>query len=184
MSMATRSSDLDDHKSGVVIWTEGPTLTPPSGQNGLEEREAFYSALSCSPSQSLVRKQMPDHPETQYCLEIQVISTKDRETTPPPPHTWQVPVVEDMLWDGKSGLTEVVLMGPVQAIVMGPGWAVLFYQRQSLGEALGFDEAWDTMFTLSGAISWVGKQAQLNANAVDLEEGQQLITQAIKWMAQ
>ena len=40
---------------------------------------------------------MPDWPMTQYCLEIQVISTEDGGTTPPPPHVWQVPVVEDML---------------------------------------------------------------------------------------
>ena len=40
---------------------------------------------------------MPDHPETWYCLEIQVNSTKDGGATPPPPHAWQVPVVEDML---------------------------------------------------------------------------------------
>ena len=40
---------------------------------------------------------MPDCPETQYCLEIQVISTKDGGTTPPPPHAWQAPVIEDML---------------------------------------------------------------------------------------
>ena len=39
-----------------------------------------------------------------------------------------------------------------------------------------------TMFTLSGAISWVVKQAQLNANAVSLWEGWQMIAQAItKW---
>ena len=35
------------------------------------------------------------------------------------------------------------------------------------------------MFTLSGAISWVGKQAQLNTNPLSLQEGWQLITQAI-----
>ena len=29
---------------------------------------------------------------------------------PPPPHVWQVPVVEDMLCDGKSGLTEAIVM--------------------------------------------------------------------------
>ena len=98
---------------------------------------------------------MPDHPETLYCLEIQVISTKDRDTTPPPPLTWQVPVIEDMLWDEKSGLTE--------AVVMGPGWAILFYGRWSLGEGLSFCEACDAMFMLSGAINWVGNQAQLNS---------------------
>ena len=94
MSMAARSSDLDDQKSGVVIQREGHTL---SGQNGPAQTEAFGSASSHSPSQSPVRKQTPDCPETQYCLEIQVISTLDEGTTPPPPHVWQVLVVEDML---------------------------------------------------------------------------------------
>ena len=59
--------------------------------------EASGSALLHSPSQSLVRRQMPDCPETLYCLEIQVSSTEDGGTTPPPPHAWQAPVVEDML---------------------------------------------------------------------------------------
>ena len=62
---------------------------------------------------------MHDHPETLYCLEIQVILTEDGGATPPPLHTWQAPVVEDMLQDGTSGLTE--------AVVMGPGQAILFY---------------------------------------------------------
>ena len=106
----------------------------------------------------------------QYCLEIQVISTEDGGTTPPPPHACQVPVVEDMVWDGKSGLTE--------AVVTGPGWAVLFYGRQSL-EGLSLGEVWDATFTLSGAIGWVGKQAHLNTNPVSLGEGQWLIAQAI-----
>ena len=43
MSMATKSSDLDDQKTGVNIQTEGHTLTPPSGQNGHEDTEAFGS---------------------------------------------------------------------------------------------------------------------------------------------
>ena len=76
-----------------------------------------------------------------------------------------------MLWDGKSGLTE--------GVVTGPGWAVLFYGRQSLGEGLSFGKVHDAMFMLSGAISWVGKQAQLNANTVSLWEGWQMIAQAI-----
>ena len=91
----------------------------------------------------------PDHPKTQYCLEIQVTLTKDEGTTPPPPHAWPAPVVEDMLQDGKSGLTE--------AVVTGQGQAILFYGRQSLGEGLGLCKACDAMFTHSGAINWVGK---------------------------
>ena len=76
-----------------------------------------------------------------------------------------------MLWDGKSGLVEVV--------VTGPSWAILFYGRQSLGEGLRLGETWDAIFMLSGAISGVGKQAQLRASAVSMGEGQQLIAQAI-----
>ena len=108
-----------DQKSGIIIQMEGHTLTPPNSQNGPKEAEASDSAPSHSPSQSPVRRPMPDCPETQYGLEIQVTSTEDGGMAPPPPHVWQVPVVEDMLWDGKSGLTE--------AVVMGPGWTILFY---------------------------------------------------------
>ena len=158
--MAAKSSDLDDQKSGTTIQMEGHTLTPPNGWIGPEEMKESGSSPSHLPSQSLMRRQTPDCPETRYCLEIQITSTKDGGTNPPPSHAWQVPVVEDMLWDGKSGLTEEV--------VTGPGWAVLFYGRQSLGEGLSLGEAWDATFTLSGAISWVCKQAQLNASVVSL----------------
>ena len=149
VSMATQSSDLDNQKSGVIVQMEDHTLTPPKSQNGPKEVEASGSTPSQSPSPSPVMRSMPDHPETQYCLEIQVTLTEDGGTTPPPPHAWQTPVVKDMLWDGKSGLTETV--------VIGPGHAILYYGRWSLGEGLTFGKARDAMFTLSGGISWVGK---------------------------
>ena len=69
--------------------------------------------------------------------------------------------------------------GLTEAVVTGPGWAILFYGWQSLGEGLSLGEAQDAMFTLSGAISWIGKQAQLAAKPVSLGDGQQLIAQAI-----
>ena len=47
---------------------------------------------------------------------------------PPPLQPWQVPIVEDMVPDGKAGLTE--------AVVTGPGQAILFYEQQLLGEGL------------------------------------------------
>ena len=171
MLLGTWSSDLDDQKSGAAIQMEGHTLTPTNGPIGPKEMEASGSTPLHSPSQSPVRKQMPDCPEAWYCLEIQVTSTKDGGTTLPPPYAWQVPMVEDMLWDGKSGLME--------AVVTGSGQAILFYVRQSLGEGLSLRKVWDAMFMLLGAISWVGKQAQLNTNAVSWWEGWQLISQAI-----
>ena len=91
--------------------------------------------------------------------------------TPPPPHIWQVPVVEDKVWDGTSNLTEVV--------VTGPGKAILFYGQWSLGEVLSLGEVWDIMFMLLGATSWVGKQAKLITNPVSMGEGRQLMAQAI-----
>ena len=110
-------------------------------------------------------------PQDLVLLEIQVTSTEDGGTTPPPPHTWHAPVVEDMLQGGKSGLTEVV--------VMGPGQAILFYGRWSLGEGFSLCEAWDAMIMLSGAISWVGRQAQLNASVISPWECWHMIAQAI-----
>ena len=86
MSVVITSSNLDDQKSGVVTHREGPTLTPMSGWNGLEEIEAFGSTSSHSPSWSPVRNQIYDCPETWYCLEIQVISTKYGELHHHPTH--------------------------------------------------------------------------------------------------
>ena len=147
------------------------TLTPPSGQNGPEDPEAFGSTPSHSPSQSLARKLTPDWPETQYCLEMQVTSTEDGGVIPPPPHAWQAPIVGDMVWDGKFGQTE--------AKGTSPGRAILFYGWQLLGEGLSFSKAQDTAFTLSRAIGWIGKQAQFSAKPVSLGDDQWLIAQAI-----
>ena len=60
----------------------------------------------------------------------------------PPSHTWQVPIVEDMIWEGRAGQME--------AVVTGPGRAILFYGWQSVGEGLTLGEARYAAFTLSG----------------------------------
>ena len=63
MSMAAKSSDLDDQKTGVNIQTEGHTLTPPSSQHGPEETETLVAPPPIhhhSPSE----KPTPDHPWT------------------------------------------------------------------------------------------------------------------------
>ena len=80
-------------------------------------------------------------------------------------------IVEDMVHEGRTGLTE--------AVVTGPGRAVLFYGHHSLGEGLNLGEARDAAFTLSGIIAWVGKQAQISAKPISLADGRQLIAQAI-----
>ena len=159
----------------IWAWNQDPnwghTLTQTNGQNGQENPEAFGSAPLHSPSQSLARKLKPDWPETWYCLEIPIICTEDDKVVPPTPHTWQVLIMEDMVWEGRTELTE--------ATVAGLGWAVLYYRQQSLGERLSLGEARDATFTLSGIIAHVGKQTQLNAKPVILGEGRWLITQDI-----
>ena len=104
---------------------------------------ALGSALSPLPSGSLAREPSPSHPNTRHCLGIHVTLTEETGAAPPPPHTWMVPLVEDMLCYGRIGLTK--------AIVTGLGRAVLFYGRWSMGEGLSLGEARDTAFTLTGA---------------------------------
>ena len=88
-----------------------------------------------------------------------------------PIHAWTVPLVEYLLCYAKTGLTE--------AVVIGPGRAVLFYGRHSLGEGLSLGEARDAVFLLMGSGTWVGKPAYLAADPLTIQEGQWAIAQAI-----
>ena len=91
-----------------------------------------------------------------YCLSIQAILTDELGDVLPPLHVWMAPVVEDMLWETRAGLTE--------AVVIGPGKVILFYGRHSMGEGLKVDEARDATFLLTGAGTWVRKAAFLTTN--------------------
>ena len=82
---------------------------------------------------------------------------------PLPSHSWMAPLVEDMLQEVRTGLTE--------GVVTGPGRAVLLYERCSMGEGLKADQARDATFLLTGAGTWVGKSAYLTANPMTIEEG-------------
>ena len=69
-------------------------------------------------------------------------------------HTWTVPLVEDMLCYARTGLTE--------AVVTGPGRAVLFYGRHSLGEGLSPDESRDATSCLQGQAHGLVNQSILS----------------------
>ena len=81
------------------------------------------------------------------------------------------PLVEDMLHNARTGLTE--------AVVTGPGRAVLFYRRCSTGEGLTAVKARDATFLVTGAGMWVGKLAYLTADSMTIQEGKRAIDQAI-----
>ena len=90
---------------------------------------------------------------------------------PPPSHSWMAPLVEDMLCKARTGLTE--------AVVTGPGRAVLFYGRCLMGEGLMVGKARGAAFLLTGAGTWVGKLAYLTADPVAIQEGKRAIAQAV-----
>ena len=73
------------------------------------------------------------------------------------------PLIEDMLHDAMTGLTE--------AVVTGPDRAVLFYGRCSKGEGLTADKAIDAAFLLTGTGMWVGKSAYLTTDSMTIQEG-------------
>ena len=83
---------------------------------------------------------------------------------PPPSHAWTAPVVEDMLREARAGLTE--------AVVIGPGKAILFYGRRSMGKGLKADKARDATFLLTGAGMWVGKLAYLTADQMTVKKAE------------
>ena len=113
---------------------------------GPEEEDSSPShLLSWSPAQ----RPLSGFPHTKYCLEIQVTLTGELGAIPLPSHSWMAPLVEDMLHEARTRLNE--------AVVTGPGRAVLFYGRCSMGEGLMADKARDVIFLLTGAGTWGGK---------------------------
>ena len=163
MSMAAKLSDLGNRTSGANLQMEGHMDMPSQSAKDLWESEVSGFSPSHLPSWSPARRLLSSCPNTRYCLEIQVTLMEVLGAVPPPSHSWMAPLVEDMLHDVQTGLTE--------AVVMGPGKAVLFYGRCSLGEGLTTDKARDATFLQTGVGMWVGKPAYLSANPMTIQEG-------------
>ena len=168
MSMAAKSSDLADETSGANLQMEGHVDVLTQSVKDLWEPEASDNSPSHSPSWSLAWRPLSSYPNTKYCLEIRVTLTEELGAVPPPSHSWMAPLVEDMLHNARTGLTE--------AVVTGPGRAVLFYERRSMREGLTAD---DVAFLCTGAVTWVGKLAYLTADPMTIWEGKRAIAQAI-----
>ena len=151
MSMAAKSSDLVNKTSGANLQMEGHVDMPSQSAKDLLELEALGSSPSHLPSWSPARRPLSSCPNMKHCLEIHVTLTEELGAVSPPSHSWMAPLVEGMLCDVRTGLTK--------AVVTGPGRAVLFYGRHSMGEGLTADEARDATFILTGAGMWVGKLA-------------------------
>ena len=142
---------------------EGHMDVPFQSAEDPQESEALGSSPSCSLSWSPARRLPSGCLNIKYFLKIHVTLTEELGAVSPPFHSWTAPLVEDMLLDVRTGLTE--------AVVIGPGRAVLFYGRHSLGEGLTTDEARDAAFLLTGVGTWIGKPAYLAANPITIQEG-------------
>ena len=168
--MAAKSSNLVDETSGASLQEEGYADMPSQSEKDPWELEALDSSPFSSPSWSPAQRPLSSHPNMKYCLEIWVTLMEELGSTP----TLQLmdgPLVEDMLHDARTGFTK--------AGVTGPGRAVLFYQRCSMGEGLTTDEARDAVFLLTGAGMWVGKLAYLTTGPMTIQEGKRAIAQAV-----
>ena len=141
--MAAKMSDRGDNMSEANLQADGLVERPAQGAADLQEMEEEDSSPHNLPMWSPVQRLPAGHLNMNYCLEIQVTLTDELADTPPPSHTWMAPVVEDMLWEVRAGLTE--------AVVIGPGRAIIFYGRCSMGGGLKVDEARDAAFLLTGA---------------------------------
>ena len=83
---------------------------------------ASGSSPSHLPSWSLARRPSPSCPNTWHCLGIYMTLTEEIGAVPPLPHAQTVPLVEDMLCHGRTGLTKAVVRDPGRAILfMGDG---------------------------------------------------------------
>ena len=171
MSMAAKSSDLGDRTSVASLQMKGHADMPSQSAKDLWELGALGSSPSHLPSWSLARSLPSSHPNIRYCLEIHVTLTEELGAVAHPSHSWTASLVEDMLHEVRISLTK--------AVETGPGRAVLFYGRYSLEEGLTTDEARDATFLLTRASTWVGKPAYLAADPMTIQEGQQVIAQAI-----
>ena len=171
MSMAAKLSDLVNETFGANLQMKDHADLPPKSAKDLWELEALDSSPSHLPFWSLARRPPSSHPNMKHCLEIHVTLTEELGAVPPPSHSWMVPLMEDMLCDARTRLTE--------AVVIGTGRAVLFYGRCSMRDGLTMDKARDATFLLTGAGMWVGKSAYLASDPMTIQEDRRAIAQAV-----
>ena len=152
--------DLVNKMPGANFQADCQVEVPTQGAKDLWGSEEADSSPSHSLSWSPAQRPPSGHPNVRYCLEIQVTLTEELGAIPPPSHSWTAPLVEDMLQEARTGLTE--------AVVVGPGRVVLFYGRHSMGECLKVDKARDAAFLPMGAGTWMGKATYLTANPMTI----------------
>ena len=114
--MAAKLGDPGNRTSGASLQMKSHVDMPYQSAKDSWELGAFGSSSSHLPSWYPARRPPSSHPNIRYCLKIHVILTKELGAVPPSSHSWMVPLVEDMLHDVRTGLTEAVVTGPGRAV--------------------------------------------------------------------
>ena len=117
MSMAAKSSDLAEEMSGASLQVDGQMEEPTQGAKDLWESGEDDSSPSHLPLWSPAQRLPSGHPNTKYCLEIQVALKEELGATPLPSQSWMALLVEDMMQEARTGLTKAVVIGPGRAIL-------------------------------------------------------------------
>ena len=62
-------------------------------------------------------------------------------------------------------------------MVTGPGSALLFYRRRTLGEGITLSDTWHVVFLMLQETVWVGRDVQIDVRSLTLHEGKAIMTQ-------
>ena len=84
---------------------DGHAEVPTQGAKDQWEPEEEDSSPTHLPSSSSAQRPLSGHPNMKYCLEIRVMLTEELGAIPTPSHSWTAPLVEDMLHEARTGLT-------------------------------------------------------------------------------
>ena len=105
------------------------------------------------------KEESPLSERAKYCLEIRITLSDPSVSRLPPKSIWVSPIIAEEL-KGVRALME--------AIVLGPGRAVLFYGHRSQGEGLDALEANQEAEHLEQIDHWVNRRARVEAFALSV----------------
>ena len=108
------------------------------------------------------KEESPLSERAKYCLEIRITLSDPSMSRLPPKSTWIGPIIAEELTGVRA---------PTEAIVLGPGRAVLFYGHRSQGEQLDALEADQEAECLEQIDHWVNHRAGVEAFALSVAAG-------------
>ena len=116
---------------------------------------------------------MTSKDQMHYWVNMRVTLGKGRGDKPPPSHVWSGLLIADILQETcpKDWIME--------AVVLSPGEAILYFGRHLHQEGFLYRNAKDIELSLRGTVNWAGKAAQVEATVNTVQEGHGTVAYAI-----